>query len=135
MFGPWWSIGVLYWRVKINTALGALHDVLAAAVGRIRLHLIGQHLALIELVEQRSSDVGDFSSMITAEVASDERTATASGTLFGNMPRLVKKGDFVKEGQPIATVGEFGSLKEETPYFEIRKKTVPEDPLQWLKRR
>jgi septal ring factor EnvC (AmiA/AmiB activator) len=48
---------------------------------------------------------------------------------------LVKKGDYVKEGQPIATVGEFGSLKEETLYFEIRYKTDPVDPLQWLKKR
>lgn len=48
----------------------------------------------IELVEERSSDLSDFSSMITAEVASENRTAIASGTLFGNsMPRLVQKGD------------------------------------------
>jgi D-3-phosphoglycerate dehydrogenase len=47
----------------------------------------------IELVEERNSDVGDFSSLITAEVTSEERTAVASGTLFGNtMPRLVQKG-------------------------------------------
>ena len=31
----------------------------------------------IELVEQRASDIGDFSSMIPAEVASEERTAVA----------------------------------------------------------
>jgi septal ring factor EnvC (AmiA/AmiB activator) len=48
---------------------------------------------------------------------------------------LVNKGDFVKEEQPIGTVGEFGSLKEETLYFEIRYKADPVDPLQWLKRR
>ncbi len=48
----------------------------------------------IELVEERTSDVGDFSSLITAEVISEERTAVAAGTLFGNhMPRLVQKGD------------------------------------------
>jgi D-3-phosphoglycerate dehydrogenase len=48
----------------------------------------------IELVEERNTDVGDFSSLITAEVTSDERTAIASGTLFGNaMPRLVQKGN------------------------------------------
>jgi D-3-phosphoglycerate dehydrogenase len=49
----------------------------------------------IELVEQRSSDVGEFSSLITAEVVSDARTSVAAGTLFGNnMPRLVQKGSF-----------------------------------------
>jgi D-3-phosphoglycerate dehydrogenase len=48
----------------------------------------------IELVEERNTDIGDFSSLITAEVVSEERTAVASGTLFGNhMPRLVQKGD------------------------------------------
>jgi len=49
----------------------------------------------IELLEQRSSDVGEFSSLITAEVLSETGTAVAAGTLFGNnMPRLVRKGDF-----------------------------------------
>ncbi len=48
----------------------------------------------IEVVEERSSDVTDFSSMITAEVVSENRTAIASGTLFGNhMPRLVQKAN------------------------------------------
>jgi septal ring factor EnvC (AmiA/AmiB activator) len=58
-------------------------------------------------------------------------------SLYGHLSSefLVKKGDIVKEGQPIATVGEFGSLKEETLYFEIREKTDPVNPLQWLKRR
>ena len=46
----------------------------------------------IKLVEQRSTDIGDFSSLITAEVVSDEKTSLAAGTLFGNsMPRLVQK--------------------------------------------
>lgn len=48
---------------------------------------------------------------------------------------LVKKGDLVKTGQPIALVGDTGSLKGLTLYFEIREKTKPRDPLQWLKRR
>jgi D-3-phosphoglycerate dehydrogenase len=47
----------------------------------------------IRLVEERNTDIGDFSSLITAEVSSDERTSVAAGTLFGNnMPRLVQKG-------------------------------------------
>jgi D-3-phosphoglycerate dehydrogenase len=46
----------------------------------------------IEVIEQRSTDVGDFSSLITAEVVGQEKTASAAGTLFGNaMPRLVQK--------------------------------------------
>jgi len=48
----------------------------------------------IELVEQRSSDTGNFNSLITAEVISDQRTSIAAGTLFGNrMPRLVRMAD------------------------------------------
>jgi len=47
----------------------------------------------IELAEQRTTDPGNFSSTITAEVISDDKTSTASGTLFGaNMPRLVAMG-------------------------------------------
>jgi septal ring factor EnvC (AmiA/AmiB activator) len=58
-------------------------------------------------------------------------------TLYGHLGSefLVKKGDYVQAGQPIGTVGEFGSLKEETLYFEIRHKTEPLNPLQWLERR
>ena len=46
----------------------------------------------IELVEQRSTDIGDFSSLITAEVVREGNASSAAGTLFGNsMPRLVQK--------------------------------------------
>ncbi|MBN1225199.1 MAG: peptidoglycan DD-metalloendopeptidase family protein [Candidatus Aminicenantes bacterium] len=47
---------------------------------------------------------------------------------------LVKKGDPVQSEQPIAMVGDLGSLKGQTLYFEIRYKTKPLNPLQWLKR-
>lgn len=47
---------------------------------------------------------------------------------------LVEKGDLVNAEQPIAVVGDFGSLKGITLYFEIRFKTKPENPLQWLKK-
>ncbi len=58
-------------------------------------------------------------------------------SLYGHLGPgfMVKKGDYVKAGQSIATVGEFGSLKEETLYFEIRHNTEPLNPLQWLERR
>ncbi len=48
---------------------------------------------------------------------------------------LVKMGDLVKTGQPIAIVGDTGSLKGITLYFEIRSKAKPVDPLKWLRRR
>ena len=57
-------------------------------------------------------------------------------TLYGHCASfLVKTCDLVKAGQPIALVGDSDSLKGECLYFEIRHKTRPVDPLQWLKRR
>jgi len=48
---------------------------------------------------------------------------------------LVNKGDPVKGEQPVAMVGDISSLKGTNLYFEIRYKTKPLNPLQWLKRR
>ena len=48
----------------------------------------------IELTEERSTEIGDFSSMMTAEVKTEQGSMLATGTLFGNnMPRLVQIGD------------------------------------------
>ena len=48
----------------------------------------------IEVQEQRSVDPGEFSSLITAEVATEQKTSVAAGTIFGNaMPRLVRMGN------------------------------------------
>lgn len=48
---------------------------------------------------------------------------------------LVKKGDLVKTGQPIAIAGDTGSLEGIALYFGITSKAKPVDPLKWLKRR
>jgi septal ring factor EnvC (AmiA/AmiB activator) len=57
-------------------------------------------------------------------------------TLYGHCSDfLVNKGDSVKGEQPVAMVGDISSLKGTTLYFEIRYKTKPLNPLQWLKRR
>jgi septal ring factor EnvC (AmiA/AmiB activator) len=57
-------------------------------------------------------------------------------TLYGHCSDfLVKKGDSVQADQSIAVVGDYSSLKGKTLYFEIRYKTKPLNPLQWLKRR
>lgn len=47
----------------------------------------------------------------------------------------VQKGDIVTAGQPIAIVGDTGSLKGTALYFQINFKTDPLNPLQWLKGR
>jgi septal ring factor EnvC (AmiA/AmiB activator) len=57
-------------------------------------------------------------------------------SLYGHCAEfLVNNGDLVREGQAIAVVGDTGSLKGISLYLEIRFKTKPLDPLQWLKRR
>ncbi|MFB0565267.1 MAG: murein hydrolase activator EnvC [Candidatus Aminicenantaceae bacterium] len=57
-------------------------------------------------------------------------------SLYGHCAEfLVEKGDLVKAEEPIAVVGDFGSFKGISLYFEIRFKTKPLNPLQWLKRR
>jgi murein hydrolase activator len=57
-------------------------------------------------------------------------------SLYGHCAEfMVTKGDFVRDGQPIAEVGDSGSLKGISLYLEIRYKTKPLDPLLWLKRR
>ncbi len=49
----------------------------------------------IELVEQRRSDMGAFSSVILAEVETETRTHKAAGTVFGTeLLRLVQLDDF-----------------------------------------
>jgi septal ring factor EnvC (AmiA/AmiB activator) len=58
-------------------------------------------------------------------------------SLYGHLADFkVDQGDFVREEQPIAEAGDSGSLREGLfLYLEIRYKTKPLDPLQWLKRR
>jgi murein hydrolase activator len=57
-------------------------------------------------------------------------------TLYGHCSEfLAAVGEMVRAGQPVAVVGDTGSLKGECLYFELRYKTKALDPLQWLKRR
>jgi murein hydrolase activator len=57
-------------------------------------------------------------------------------TLYGHCSEfLAKVGEMVRAGQPLAVVGDTGSLKGECLYFELRYRTKALDPLQWLKRR
>jgi D-3-phosphoglycerate dehydrogenase len=74
-------------------AAGLLEQAMESEVNVVNAEVLLRERG-IELVEQRSSDVGEFSALITAEVVAEERTAVAAGTLFcKNMPRLVQKGD------------------------------------------
>ncbi len=75
-------------------AAGLLEQAMEAEVNIVNAELLLKERG-IELVEERNTEMGDFSSMISAEVVSEARTSTAAGTLFGNhMPRLVQKSGF-----------------------------------------
>jgi len=57
-------------------------------------------------------------------------------TLYGHCSSfLVRRGDLVQRGQPVALVGDSDSLKGECLYFEIRHRARAVDPLSWLTRR
>ena len=54
-------------------------------------------------------------------------------TLYAHASELlVKVGDQVARGQPIARVGDTGSLEGPQLYFEIRHRGKPQDPVAWL---
>ena len=73
-------------------AAGLLENAMDSEVNIVNAEILLRERG-IELIEQRKSDVGDFSSLIKAEVTSDVRTSQAAGTLFGKMiPKLVQKG-------------------------------------------
>jgi D-3-phosphoglycerate dehydrogenase len=78
--------------VSAAFAAGFLYHAMDTEVNVVNAELLLRERG-IELVEERSTDLGEFSSLITATVESKEGTSIAAGTLFGkNMPRLVQKG-------------------------------------------
>lgn len=71
-------------------AAGLLQNAMSGGVNIVNAEVFLQERG-IELVEERTTDIGDFGSLITAEVQSAETLSSAAGTLFGNnMPRLVQ---------------------------------------------
>lgn len=52
-----------------------------------------------------------------------------------NQSLLKSAGDWVYQGETIATLGASGGFKEPRLYFEIRHKGIPQDPAAWLKRK
>ncbi|MDA1053923.1 MAG: phosphoglycerate dehydrogenase [Planctomycetota bacterium] len=72
---------------------GLLENALAEEVNIINAELLLRERG-IELVEESRSEMGAFSSSVTAEVVCDGKSYTAAGTLFGNnMPRLILLGE------------------------------------------
>lgn len=57
-------------------------------------------------------------------------------SLYANNDALLKDGgDWVRAGEPIATVGSSGGQGRPALYFELRQGSKPVDPRNWLKRR
>jgi D-3-phosphoglycerate dehydrogenase len=75
-------------------AAGLLKQALAEDVNIVNAELLLRERG-IELVEQCRTDMGDFSSVIVAEVDTDAKNYIAAGTQFGNkLLRLVTLGNY-----------------------------------------
>jgi D-3-phosphoglycerate dehydrogenase / 2-oxoglutarate reductase len=75
-------------------AAGLLESRLDQNVNIVNARLLAEERG-IEIVEQTSSQTGDFSTLLRADVKTDKKTYTAAGTLFGNQYlRLVQLGPF-----------------------------------------
>src|SRR5205085_5471134 len=75
-------------------AAGLLETRLAQNVNIVNAEMIARERG-IEFIEQSMAKKGDFSTLIQADVTTDKKTYTASGTLFGNQfLRLVQLGPY-----------------------------------------
>ncbi|MHB0955247.1 MAG: phosphoglycerate dehydrogenase [Pirellulaceae bacterium] len=73
---------------------GLLEQVLEEDVNIVNSEMLLKERG-IQLTEQRDTELGDFSSSMTAEISSDGGTWSAAGTLFGKkMPRLIRLGQY-----------------------------------------
>lgn len=80
--------------LSASFAAGLLEAALSGEVNIVNAELLLRERG-IELVEESRTDIGDFSSVITAEVETSEKTYVAAATVFGNrFPRLVRLGDY-----------------------------------------
>jgi len=73
---------------------GLLEHRLAENVNIVNAELLARERG-IEIIEQTNPRKGDFSTLIKADVTTDQKTYTAAGTLFGNQfLRLVQLGPY-----------------------------------------
>jgi D-3-phosphoglycerate dehydrogenase len=78
---------------------GLLENALDLPVNLVNAEVILSERG-IQLLEERSLDIGNFHSLLTAQVISESKTSSAAGTLFGdNTPRLVRKDNFWLESR------------------------------------
>jgi D-3-phosphoglycerate dehydrogenase len=75
-------------------AAGLLESKLAQNVNIVNAEMIARERG-IDIIEQSVAKKGDFSTLIQADVTTDKKTYTATGTLFGNQfLRLVQLGPY-----------------------------------------
>ncbi len=80
--------------ITASFAVGLLESALDENVNLVNAETLA-HERGIEITESSSSEAGDFSTMVTATVLTDDGELTAAGTVFGHeFLRLVRLGEF-----------------------------------------
>jgi len=80
--------------LNASFATGLLAQALPGTVNIVNAEVLLRERG-IELVEQRHTERGDFNSVISAEIVTDQKSYKASGTVFGNqLERLVQLGSY-----------------------------------------
>lgn len=81
------------------------------------------------VVAYAGNELKGFGNLLLVKHADGWITAYAHNKEF-----LVKRGDTVKRGQPMAKVGKTGNAKEPQLHFEIRRGTKAVDPMTYLEK-
>jgi D-3-phosphoglycerate dehydrogenase len=80
--------------ITASFAAGLLASALEEEINIVNAEVLLRERG-VELVEQRRSDMGAFSSVVMAEVETSKRTLKAAGTVFGvDMLRLIQLDNF-----------------------------------------
>jgi D-3-phosphoglycerate dehydrogenase len=75
-------------------AAGLLEHALEEGVNMVNAELLARERG-IEIVEQKSTEQGDFTTLIHSEVETERKTYVAAGTVFGKeFLRIVRLGEF-----------------------------------------
>lgn len=82
------------------------------------------------VVAYAGNELKGFGNLLLVKHADGWITAYAHNKEF-----LVKRGDTVKRGQPMAKAGKTGNAKEPQLHFEIRRGTKAVDPMNYLEKR
>jgi murein DD-endopeptidase MepM/ murein hydrolase activator NlpD len=78
-------------------------------------------------VIESDGGLGDYGNVVIVKHAGRYATVYAH-----NRRNLVRRGEFVEKGQPIAQVGDSGNASAPHLHFEIRRDRLAQDPLLYL---